>query len=145
LIPFLKKYGIDLGSKENSDNIIQAMRSSKPTLAGVASDLRPYFFSVNEYDEKAANKFLIGSESVLEFIQRKLDGLNAWDEKCLDEVLQEAQTALSLPTPKLNQPIRIAMTGSTQSPSLGLTLSLFTPEEVHKRISSALDFLASQG
>jgi glutamyl-tRNA synthetase len=62
----------------------------------------------------------------------------------LDEVLQEAQTTLSLATPKLNQPIRIAMTGSTQSPSLGLTLSLFTPEEVHKRIAAALDFLASQ-
>lgn len=144
LIPFLENSGIDLGSKENSDAIIRAMRSSKPTLSGVSNDLKPYFLSVNEYDEKAASKFLIGSEPVLEFVQRKLDSLKTWDEKCLDEVLQEAQTNLSLATPKLNQPIRIAMTGSTQSPSLGLTLSLFTPEEVHKRIAAALDFLASQ-
>jgi glutamyl-tRNA synthetase len=48
---------------------------------------------------------------------------------------------LSLPTPKLNQPIRIAMTGSTHSPSLGLTLSLFGKEESHLRISNAIKYL----
>jgi glutamyl-tRNA synthetase len=57
--------------------------------------------------------------------------------------LQEAQTSLSLPTPKLNQPIRIAMTGSTQSPSLGLTLSLFDIVEVNDRIDAALKYLAN--
>ena len=31
---------------------------------------------------------------------------------------------LELSTPKINQPIRIALTGSTQSPSLGLTIKL---------------------
>ncbi|WP_369124927.1 hypothetical protein, partial [Pseudomonas sp. RTB2] len=46
-----------------------------------------------------------------------------------------------LPTPKLNQPIRIAMTGSTQSPSLGLTLCLFGKAESNARIQNALDHL----
>ena len=44
---------------------------------------------------------------------------------------------------KLNQPIRIAMTGSTQSPSLGLTLSLFELAEVNNRIDAALEYLAN--
>ena len=142
LIPFLNRVEIDLTQKQNSNEIIEAMRSSKPTLLGVAKDLIPYFFQVNSYDEKAANKFLIGSEPVLEYVQRKLNKLDAWNEESIDHALQEAQTALSLPTPKLNQPIRIAMTGSTQSPSLGLTLSLFDLVEVNNRIDAALKYLA---
>ena len=142
LIPFLNSVEIDLTQKQNSNEIIEAMRSSKPTLLGVAKDLIPYFFQVNSYDEKAANKFLIGSEPVLEYVQRKLNKLEAWNEESIDHALQEAQTALSLPTPKLNQPIRIAMTGSTQSPSLGLTLSLFDLVEVNNRIDAALKYLA---
>jgi len=42
--------------------------------------------------------------------------------------------------PKVNQPIRIALTGSTKSPSLGLTLSLYEKEDAIKRI----DVLISQ-
>ena len=143
LIPFLDSIDIDLTQKTNSDEIIQAMRSSKPTLLGVAKDLIPYFSQVESYDEKAANKFLIGSESVLEFVQRKLNSLEVWNEESIDHALNEAQTSLSLPTPKLNQPIRIAMTGSTQSPSLSLTLSLFDLVEVNNRIDAALEYLAN--
>ena len=143
LIPFLESFEIDLTQKQNSNKIIEAMRSSKPTLLGVAKDLIPYFFQVDSYDEKAANKFLSGSEPVLEYVQRKLNKLEAWNEESIDNALQEAQTALSLPTPKLNQPIRIAMTGSTQSPSLGLTLSLFDLVEVNNRIDAALKYLVN--
>ena len=142
LIPFLAKNGIDFSKKNNHNDIIEALRNSKPTLQGVSDDLVPYFSKVGPYNEKAADKFLKGSEPVLEYILRKLNSLEAWDEGSIDGALQEAQTALSLPTPKLNQPIRIAMTGSTHSPSLGLTLSLFNLDEVNSRIDAALDYLA---
>ena len=142
LIPFLAKNGIDFSKKNNHNDIIEALRNSKPTLQGVSDDLVPYFSKVGPYNEKAADKFLKGSEPVLEYIQRKLNNLETWDESSIDGALQEAQTALSLPTPKLNQPIRIAMTGSTHSPSLGLTLSLFNLDEVNSRIDAALDYLA---
>ena len=143
LLPFLDSVGIDLTQKSNSNEIIEAMRSSKPTLLGVAKDLLPYYFQIESYNEKASNKFLVGSEAVLEFVQRKFNDLEAWDEKSIDKALEESQKALSLTTPKINQPIRIAMTGSTQSPSLGLTLSLFDLAEVKNRIDKALKYLAN--
>jgi len=141
LMKFLDHQNIDLESKDNSDEILQAMRTSKPTLAGIAADLKPYFFDVDGYDEKAEKKFLVGSEKALEYVQRKLMGLEIWDEPSIDRALADTQSSLDLPTPKLNQPIRIAMTGSTQSPSLGLTLCLFGKEEFNKRIQRALDHL----
>jgi len=144
LIPFLAFQNIDLNTKENSDDILLEMRTSKPTLAGIAEDLKPYFSAVDAYDEKAVNKFLLGSEETLEFIHRKLQGLETWDEASIDEALSDVQAVLALPTPKLNQPIRIAMTGSTQSPSLGLTLSLFGKDETDARIQNAIKFLKSK-
>jgi len=141
LIPFLDALDLDYMQKKNTNEIIAAMRSSKPTLLGVAHELIPYFSEIDSYDEQAAKKFLIGSEDVLEFVQRKLNSIDEWDESSIDKALKEAQTALGLPTPKLNQPIRIAMTGSTQSPSLGLTLSLFKLDEVNNRINAALKYL----
>ena len=141
LMKFLAHQNIDLESKDNSDEILQAMRTSKPTLAGIAADLKPYFFDVDSYDEKAEKKFLVGSEKALEYVQRKLMSLEIWNEPSIDSALADTQASLDLPTPKLNQPIRIAMTGSTQSPSLGLTLCLFGKEESNKRIQKALDHL----
>ena len=141
LTPYIETLGIDLSKNKNSIKIIEAMRSSKPTLLGVAESLRPFFFQIESYDQEACKKFLIGSESVLEFVLRKLNTLDTLDEKSINKVLEEAQISLSLSTSKLNQPIRIAMTGSTQSPSLGLTLSLFDIAEINNRINAALEYL----
>ena len=46
-----------------------------------------------------------------------------------------------LSVPKVNQPLRIALTGSTNSPSLGLTLSLFEKPEVLDRINKLIGFI----
>ncbi|MEL0208257.1 MAG: glutamate--tRNA ligase, partial [Gammaproteobacteria bacterium] len=61
-------------------------------------------------------------------------------EQALDEVLAKCQKELDLKTPQLNQPIRVALVGSTKSPSLGLTLSLIGKEVSLARIKKATDF-----
>ena len=47
----------------------------------------------------------------------------------------------NLPIPKVNQPMRIALVGSTVSPSLGLTLELFGKEKSLERIKKAIEFI----
>jgi glutamyl-tRNA synthetase len=46
-----------------------------------------------------------------------------------------------LSVPKVNQPLRIALTGSTNSPSLGMTLSLFKKEEAISRIEKLINVI----
>ena len=55
--------------------------------------------------------------------------------------LKSIKRVTGLKVPEVNQPIRIALTGSTKSPSLGLTLSLFDKEESLKRIEKLINFL----
>ena len=91
-------------------------------------DLIPYFDDIKDYDQKSVEKFIVGSKNILEYVLRQLESLVQWTEQDLDDVLSKCQKELDLKTPQLNQPIRVALIGSTKSPSLGLTLSLIGKE-----------------
>jgi glutamyl-tRNA synthetase len=56
-------------------------------------------------------------------------------------MLSSYRESKDLSIPKVNQPLRIALTGSTNSPSLGLTLSLFEKSEVLERINKLIEFI----
>ena len=71
-----------------------------------------------------------------------LTKLTEWNEAELDMALIKVRDYFNLPIPKVNQPIRIALVGSTVSPSLGLTLELFGKEKSLERIQKAIDFIS---
>ena len=139
--PFLKKIGIEIEDHPNLDLIINAMRSSGNTLSGIAESLVPYFKDIPAFDTKAIDKFLSEGSGILEDIKDVLLKVDNWNETTIDSVLKNYQNEHNLPVPKVNQPIRIALTGSTKSPSLGLTLSIFGKEESIKRIQNLIDII----
>ena len=71
-----------------------------------------------------------------------MENHDTWNESSLDSLLKSFQDSSGLSTPKVNQPIRIALTGSTKSPSLGLTLEIIGKDESLNRIKAALDFIS---
>ena len=138
LKPHLKDLNIDINLHPKARELIEAMRTSASTLSGVAKNLFCYFNEISEFDEKAIQKFVIGSENILLELKEEIARLGDWDEPSIDSALTEYREKNNLSVPKVNQPIRIALTGSTNSPSLGLTLSLFTQEESLKRIEQLI-------
>ena len=143
LKPFLKKIDIEMEDHSNLDLMINAMRSSENTLSGIAESLVPYFKDISSYDENAINKFLSDGSDILVNIKDVLLKIDDWNENNIDAVLKTFQTNNDLPVPKVNQPIRIALTGSTKSPSLGLTLSIFGKDQSITRIQNLIDTLES--
>jgi glutamyl-tRNA synthetase len=115
-----------------------SMRSSASTLKAIAQNLECYFKDINEYDQKAINKFLGGSSKILSDLKTRLSKVDDWNETTIDKILQDYREEEGLKVPMVNQPLRIAMTGSTNSPSLGLTLSLFHKDEAIKRIDKLI-------
>ena len=139
--PFMKDQDID----ENSPNykkILLAMRTSKTNLKDIALATRPFFFDLDGYDEKAVKKFLNESFETLSFALEVLSKISEWNETELDMALINVRDYFNLPIPKVNQPMRIALVGSTVSPSLGLTLELFGKEKSLERIQKAIDFIS---
>ena len=143
LRPFLMLKGIDLEKHPKANLLIESMRSSANTFAGVASNLICYYQDILTYNNKAIEKFVGNSTEILNDIKNALINLETWTESSLDEVLVEYRNKEELSVPKVNQPIRIALTGSTNSPSLGMTLFLFEKDEVIKRIDDLIIFVHS--
>ena len=141
IMPFIDNLGIDYSEYQQLDELIEAMRSVKPNLQLIAQALIPYLDTFKEYDEKGVNKFLIGSEETLKLVIESLKTINNWSEKEIDSMLVKIQEQLGLKTPQMNQPIRIALTGSTQSPSLGLTIKLMGREKSIELLNKALEFI----
>jgi len=141
--PFLIDMDIDLNEHIKKDLLIESMRSSSNTLKGVCNNLICYFKDIDEYNQKAINTFIGDSDKVLSDLRNKINDLEVkdWNESSLDTLLQKYREEYDLPIPKVNQPIRIALTGSTNSPSLGTTLYLFEKEEVLNRLDALISFL----
>ena len=140
LEPFLDKLNININDHHDVDLLIQSMRTSDNTYSGIAESLIPYYREIESYDEKAITKF-IKDKSILNSLKDVFVNIDNWDENSIDIVLKEFQTQNELSVPAVNQPIRIALTGSTKSPSLGLTLAIFGKEKSIERVNHLLDHL----
>ena len=138
LIPFLTQHNIDINTHPKIDVLIESLRSSGTTFSNVAQNLRCYFLDVESYDEKAVNKFIGDSDEVLVDLKSRISDIEEWEEANLDNLLGAYREEKNLKVPQVNQPLRIALTGSTNSPSLGLTMFLFDKSEVIKRISDLI-------
>jgi len=141
IMPFIDNLGIDYSQYQQLDELIEAMRSVKPNLQLIAQALIPYLDTFKEYDEKGVSKFLIGSEETLKLVIESLQTIKSWSEVEIDSMLVKIQEKLGLKTPQMNQPIRIALTGSTQSPSLGLTIKLMGRNKSIELLNKALKFI----
>ena len=141
IMPFIDNLGIDYSEYQQLDELIEAMRSVKPNLQLIAQALIPYLDTFKDYDKKGVDKFLVGSEETLKLVIKSLEIIKTWSEAEIDSMLIKIQEQLGLKTPQMNQPIRIALTGSTQSPSLGLTIKLMGREKSIKLLNKALKFI----
>ena len=140
LEPFLDKLNININDHHDVDLLIQSMRTSDNTYSGIAESLIPYYREIESYDEKAITKF-IKDKSILNSLKDVFVNIDNWNESSIDIALKEFQTQNELSVPAVNQPIRIALTGSTKSPSLGLTLSIFGKEKSIERVENLLSYV----
>ena len=142
LKPFLKDLSIDIDNHQNVDLLLSSMRTVESTFKKIADDLIPYYFEVNTYNQQAIDKFVDNEGlKILNDLSGILLSIDEWSENNIDNALKNYQNENDCPVPKVNQPIRIALTGSTKSPSLGLTLAIFGKNEALKRIDNLIDYI----
>ena len=142
LKPFLKDLSIDIDNHQNVDLLLSSMRTVESTFKKIADDLIPYYFEVNKYNQQAIDKFVDNEGlKILNDLSGILLSIDEWSENNIDNALKNYQNENNCSVPKVNQPIRIALTGSTKSPSLGLTLAIFGKNEALKRIDNLINHI----
>ena len=142
LEPFLEDLSIDIDNHQNVDLLLSSMRTVESTFKKIADDLIPYYVEVNTYNQQAIDKFVDNEGlKILNDLSGILLSIDEWSENNIDNALKNYQNENDCPVPKVNQPIRIALTGTTKSPSLGLTLAIFGKNEALKRIDNLIDYI----
>ncbi|MCX4189514.1 glutamate--tRNA ligase [Methylophaga sp. OBS3] len=123
-------------------DVIVLLRERAKTLKELAESCQYFYKDVREYDEKAARKHLAAdSLPILEDMLKRLQSLDKWEAEAIHHQVKECAEANDVGMGKVAQPIRVALTGNTVSPSLDLTLELAGRLRTESAIAAAASWI----
>ncbi len=145
LTELLQRRHVDVSHGANVIAVAKALRERSKTLSEMADKATCFYRSVRHYDEKVVAKFFTPEIlPILAFIKIELAQLDNWRVDNIDAVVQRTLAKFSLKMPQLAQPLRVALTGSTQSPSIALTLYLMGQERVMRDLENVLAYIGQR-
>ncbi|MDT3845576.1 MAG: glutamate--tRNA ligase [Vibrio anguillarum] len=135
----------------NKDNgpalaeIVKLVGERCNTLVELAAQSRYFFENFAEFDADAAKKHLRGvAKEPLALALSKLEALSDWTTENLHAVIAQVCEELEIGMGKIGMPLRVAVTGGGQSPSVDAVMQLIGKERVIARINMALAFIAER-
>ena len=133
---------LDLSKGPGLVDLVVAQRERCKTLVELA-DASVYFYrDFHDYDEKAAKKnFSKEAHAVFAKLHESFSRLEAWDQVPLHEVVTQTAAQLGLGMGKVGQPLRVALSGSSSSPPIDVTLWLLGRETTLARIEKAMAYV----
>lgn len=122
--------------------VVKTQQERAKTLVEMANNIKFFYQEVSEYDEKAASKNLNeNSLPLLEEMLQRLTAVQEWLAEPLHAEVKACAEANDVGMGKVAQPIRVAITGNTVSPSLDITLALLGRERTLTAISRAIEWI----
>ncbi len=143
--PLLKvqfeKAHIDTTKGPDLASLFILMRDRVHTLEELALNSRYFYQAPSTYDEQSAQKFLTRESVPLLNTAQEIFSTTTWGLENIHQAIEAICAQHNVKMGKVGPPIRVAVTGSTQSPTLDQTLYLIGKEEVLKRIALAVKFI----
>jgi glutamyl-tRNA synthetase len=141
IVPYLESHLARLSIECTDDALLEriviAQRERVKTLKEMAENSRYFFGETVALDEKAAAKHLtVEAKALLQEFAAELQSISQWEATQLHEALKAFAEKRSLGLGKIAQPLRVAVTGSTISPPIDMTLELIGRERTIKRLES---------
>jgi glutamyl-tRNA synthetase len=140
-----KDLGLDVANGPALADLVRVQAERVKTLREMAEQSRCYYSDFENFDENAAKKHLrpVAGEPLARFRQAVAE-LHDWQAEALERIVKETAEGMELNMGKIAQPLRVALTGSAMSPSIGLTLWLVGRARSLARIDRALQFIAER-
>lgn len=138
----LGNVGIDPTTGPDLIELVKVQQERCKTLVEMAECSLYFYKDIEAYDEKAVAKQLKPAiQAGLSTLRDNLAALNEWTSESTHETLKATAEALALKLGKLAQPLRVAVTGGTVSPSIDKTLYLIGQERVLQRLDHAIKII----
>jgi glutamyl-tRNA synthetase len=142
----MQDQGIDTTNGPELAEIVKVLAERAKTLKELAASSRYFFEGYAEFDATAAKKHLrpVAKEALVK-VQEKLAAITDWsDTEVLHAAINDTATELEVGMGKVGMPLRVAITGAGQSPSLDVTLKLIGKERSLAGIDKALAFITAR-
>jgi glutamyl-tRNA synthetase len=126
--------------KEWLSKAINTLKERAKTLVELAHSLRFYIAEDIEYDEKAKLKFL--NEKYLPYlkdVKEKLERLGIFVAPEIEKVFKSLVEKHNTKLGSIAQPVRVSITGKTESPGIFEVLEIVGKEKVLKRLERAIE------
>ncbi|GAC14036.1 glutamate--tRNA ligase [Aliiglaciecola lipolytica] len=136
---------IDINNGPKIEAVIEAQADRVKTLVELAQISRYFYEDYEEFDAGAAKKHLrpVAKEALL-LVKEKLSTIQNWTPEAIQDAINDTAQQLDIGMGKVGMPLRVAVTGAGNSPSLDVTLNLLNPEQVAQRIDKALIYIANR-
>ncbi|MFA6037106.1 MAG: glutamate--tRNA ligase [Legionellales bacterium] len=129
------KLNIDTNGGPDLAQLFILMRDRVHTLSELAQHSQ-YFYQQPVLDDAAKEKFLTPEAMPILKTAAEVFAKTSWELEAIHQAIQEICAAHDVKMGKVGPPIRIALTGNTQSPALDQTLYLIGKEQVVARIKA---------
>lgn len=123
-------------------DLIPVMAERCKTLKELAEHSRYFYEDFAEFDAAAAKKHLRPvAEEPLRVVGEKLSALSEWTPEAIHGAIEATTEQLEIGMGKVGMPLRVAVTGAGNSPSLDVTLALIGKTRCEQRLIKALQFI----
>lgn len=140
--PFFQFAGVDETAGPSLEEAIEAQRTRARTVLEIVDKSRPFYGHEVALEPAAAAKQLTrAAVPVLEALVAAFESLTEWEQSALHGAVEQVALQLGLKMGQVAQPLRVAVTGSTASPSIDVTLKLVGRERAIARLAHALAWI----
>jgi glutamyl-tRNA synthetase len=144
LKPQLEALGVHVTDDRKLAAVAKAQQERAKTLEEMAQNSVFFFSELAGYDEKAAKKNLTADAvGPLTAIREKLAALESWAAAAIHDAVNQTATELAVGMGKVAQPIRVAVSGTSVSPPIDVTLEVLGRETTLSRLAAAVAYAQS--
>ena len=139
---YFAKLDIDIEDGPDILDLVEVQKERAKTLLEMAEQSRCFYVDFDAHDADAAKKHLrpVILEP-LEQLREKFATLDDWQDENLHQIIDDTATEFDIKMGKIAQPLRVAITGGSVSPSIDVTLRLIGKKRVLSRLDTALDYV----
>lgn len=138
----LSSRNIDPSSGPDLGEVIRIHQDRARTLVELADAIGYFYNDFSKFDEKAAKKALKGGAAEpLAAVMEGIAALSPWTPEAIHGLIEKVAADLGVGMGKVGMPLRVAITGGGQSPSIDVTAHLIGQQRCLDRIEQALKYI----
>ena len=138
----LGRIGIDPSEGPDVVEVVKAQRERNKTLVDMAVASAFFYKDFDEYDEKAANKnFTEEALKGLQMLRELFGALKPWVRESIHDLISASAEALDVKMGSIAQPLRVAVSGTSISPPIDLTLEILGQDKTLARMDRAIEVI----